>query len=364
MPRRIRALLGTLVLSLVLNGAILPAVSQQASPTETIAIATPPDAPAAVAEDSGDSSSLSDAAEIGGTVTDTNGDIIPGATVALDAPNGSEHRAATTDDNAGFVFNGLKAGVAYRLTVSAKGFVDWKSAPILLHRGDVQYVAGIRLPILGETTSVVVSAGTRDEIATQQVHIEEQQRVLGIIPNFYVVYDSKNAVALTTKLKYQMAVRVLVDPVSFLGAGFLAGVEQAADTPGYPEGAKGYGERFGAVYTDGVTDTMFGGAILPSLFQQDPRYFYRGTGSVKSRALHALASPFICPGDNGKLQPNYSSIGGDLISSAISNAYYPAGSRGWSVTFGNLAINTAERAASSLIQEFVIRKLTPSANRQ
>jgi hypothetical protein len=75
----------------------------------------------------------------------------------------------------------------------------------------------------------------------------------------------------------------------------------------------------GAGYADSTTDIFIGGAILPWLLHQDPRYFYQGTGTQKSRALHAVANPFVCRGDNGKRQPNYSSIGGDLASGAISN---------------------------------------------
>lgn len=44
---------------------------------------------------------------------------------------------------------------------------------------------------------------------------------------------------------------------------------------------------------------MIGGAILPSLLHQDPRYFYQGTGTNESRTLHALSYPFVCKGDNG-----------------------------------------------------------------
>jgi len=73
---------------------------------------------------------------------------------------------------------------------------------------------------------------------------------------------------------------------------------------------------------------MIGGAILPALLHQDPRYFYQGTGSNKSRALHALVAPLVCRGDNGRLQTNYSSVGGDLASAALSNAYYPPSNRG------------------------------------
>jgi len=30
-----------------------------------------------------------------------------------------------------------------------------------------------------------------EEVATEQVRVEEKQRILGIIPNFYVVYDRR-----------------------------------------------------------------------------------------------------------------------------------------------------------------------------
>lgn len=361
MPLCFRLFSGTLGASLLL-WTVTPLLGQQPSAVRVEAsLASLPDAPSAKANDDAASPRV---ARIGGTVLDTNGDIVPGATIAIDGLDASDHRTVVADDNAGFVFDNLKPGVPYRVTASAKGFLDWKSDTIRLKNGDFQLLSSIRLPILGETTSVTVSAGTTEEIATEQVHIEEQQRVLGFIPNFYVVYDAKNAVPLTAKLKFQMAYRVSVDPISFLGAAFLAGINQAADTPNYRQGWNGYGERFGAVYADGLTDILFGGAILPALLHQDPRYFYQGNGTVSSRLKHALANPFVCKGDNGKWQPNYSSIGGDLISSAISNAYYPASNRGVGFTFENVAISTAEREVSSVIQEFVIRKLTPSVKHQ
>lgn len=387
MPRSLRLISRTLSASLL----FLPAVSYldaQDVERPVRAQALLPDAPAAqLAAKAGESSSADqnrnidhaattvtnaggssaesdlNTAKIGGTVTDTSGEIVPEATVTLEGPTAADHRTVEADDNAGFEFANLKPDVPYRVAISAKGFADWRSEELRLHSGDFEFVTGIKLELLGVSTTITVSS-SQEQIATQQVYIEEQQRVLGFIPNFYVVYDSKDAVPMTTKLKFKMALRVSIDPVSILGSAFLAGINQAADTPDYPLGAKGYGERFGAVYTDGLTDTMFGGAILPSLLHQDPRYFYQGTGTIKSRTLHALAAPFVCKGDNGKLQPNYSSVGGDLISASISNAYYPASSRGISTTFENLAIDTAEREASTVIQEFIVRKLTPSAKRQ
>jgi hypothetical protein len=145
------------------------------------------------------------------------------------------------------------------------------------------------------------------------------------------------------------------------GVGFLAGIQQAGGTPTYGQGAKGYGQRFGADAAGAVSDILIGGAVLPSLLHQDPRYFYRGAGTTTSRLKHALFSPFVCRGDNGKPQVNFSSLGGDLASSALSNTYYPNSNRGLGLVFGNFAIGTAERMLSGVLQEFVLRRLTSAA---
>jgi Carboxypeptidase regulatory-like domain len=301
-------------------------------------------------------------ADISGTVIDTNGDIVPGATVELDESRAGNRQTQAANDNGFFEFKNLAGDDTYRISVSANGFETWTSEPVMLAPGQFFDVAGIKLKVKNEAVSITVTA-SQEQIATEQVHIAEQQRVLGFIPNFYVVYDSKGAVPLTNKLKFQMAYKVSVDPVSILGAAALAGINQAGNRPDYQQGWKGYGQRFGAAYADSVTDIFLGGAILPSLLHQDPRYFYQGTGTIKSRTLHALANPFIARGDNGKRQINFSSMGGDLISASISNAYYPESNRGASLVFTTFAINTAERELSSVVQEFVLRKLTPAAKR-
>src|SRR5258705_9405508 len=51
-------------------------------------------------------------------------------------------------------------------------------------------------------------------------------------------------------------------------------------------------------------------------------------------------------------------------SGAISNAYYPASDRGPGLTFSTTFIDIAADMANGLIQEFVLRKLTPSAKNQ
>jgi hypothetical protein len=295
---------------------------------------------------------------IAGTVTDTNGDLIPGATVLVNTPS-QNSRSAVANDNGFFQIDNLTPGIAYQVTVSAQGFADWSSQQVLLAPGQFELLDGIKLAVLAEATSVTVVASPAD-LATEQVKVEEQQRVFGFIPNFYVSYD-KDAAALSTKLKFELALRVSIDPVTFAGTTFLAAANQAAHYPDYVEGMKGYGQRFGAVYTNDLTDIMIGGAILPSVLHQDPRYFYQGTGTTKSRLLHALSSPLICRGDNGKWEPNYSSLGGYLASGAIANAYYPQANRGPGLVGSTFAIDFSANIANGVLQEFVLRKLTPNA---
>jgi hypothetical protein len=94
------------------------------------------------------------------------------------------------------------------------------------------------------------------------------------------------------------------------------------------------------------------------LLHQDPRYFYQGTGTTGSRIQHAMFSVFVAKGDNGRWQPNYSSVGGDLASAALSNLYYPQANRGVGLVFTNFAIGTAERIGANLAQEFIIARFT------
>ena len=297
-----------------------------------------------------------------GTVVDVNDDTVPGATVVLEGPVLKQPRMVESNDNGFFRFSDLESGTSYHVTVSAQGFASWTSPDVSLRPAQYVILKIDKLRIAQALTSITVAAppASPEEIAAEQLKVEEQQRIFGFIPNFYVSYD-QDAAPLTTKMKFQLAAKVSFDPVTFLGVGISAAAEQAGNHPNYPQGWKGFGERYGAVYTNGFTDIMIGGAILPSLLHQDPRYFYQGTGTSKSRVLHAVTTPFVTRGDNGQRQPNYSTIGGDLASAAISNAYYPASNRGVGLFLGNFLIATGQRAAANLAQEFILNRVTHKA---
>jgi hypothetical protein len=302
-------------------------------------------------------------ATITGTVTDVRNDVVPGATVVLEGPASTEKRTVTTNENGGFQLDQVKPGIPYHIIVSNTGFTSWTSPVLTLTPGQYLELPAVKLELAVAVTTVTATLST-EEIATQQVEIAEQQRVLGFIPNFYVVYIP-NPAPLTPKLKFKLALRVMTDPVTLLGSGFLATLDQAADTPDFGQGWAAFGQRWGAHYVNGFTDIMVGGALLPSILHQDPRYFYMGPEHTnKQRALHAMLNPFICKGDNGRTQVNYSSLGGYLASGAIANTYYPEQNRGVGLVFSTFATDIAADVANGLIQEFLLRKLTPSAKNQ
>ncbi len=312
----------------------------------------------------GPAPALSTTASLHGVVTSTDGAVYEGARVRIETSgNGSPQTATTLTDGSGaFSFANLTPGT-FTLTVSSQGFATQSTSGVL-HAGEEFDARTIALPMGAATNNVTVSAETRVEIAQEQLNLEEKQRVLGVFPNYYVSYDP-NPAPLTPRQKFQLAWRTSIDPITWAITGVIAGTEQATNTfAGYGQGAQGFGKRFGANYADNLSDTFIGGAILPSLFKQDPRYFYKGTGSVSSRALYAIANSVICKGDNGRWQPNYSSILGGLAAGGISNLYYPESSRSdMEVTFTNALIGTAEGAMQNLLQEFLVRRLTPRLQR-
>jgi hypothetical protein len=289
-----------------------------------------------------------------GSVADVNSDPIPDATVVLQGPAGNRLTVTTTDDGS-FALHDVTPGIAYQIGVTADGFADWSSS-VTVDPGQEKSLGEIKLRILAVQRPVNVSYSSK-EVAAQQLKAEEHQRVLGFIPNINVTYDL-HPEPLTTKMKFHLAYKGLNQPTFFAFEALWAGVKQAADTSDYRPGARGYGERFGANLAGGASEALFGNAILPSLLHQDPRYFYRGSGTKRSRAWHAIIAPFVCQGDNGKLQPNYSQWGGSLISASLSNTYYPASNRGAGLVFTNFGTSMGLHVVLGLAQEFILAKLT------
>jgi len=292
---------------------------------------------------------------VSGTVLDIHGDVLQGAGVTLTDPSGTVIRTVESGDNGQFEFTALLPNI-YKLTVSAPGMSTF-TCEIALQAGESRIVPAVNLSVSPLTTSVTVS-GDKKILAEEQLHIAEGQRIGGIIPNFYSSYEW-NAPPMEAKQKFQLSLRSIFDPVSLLTVAGIAGLQQYQNSfPAYGGGIEGYGKRYGAGFADNVSGTLLGRAVFPSIFHQDPRYFYKGTGSIKSRALYAISAAVIARGDDGRQEPNYSEVLGNFSAAAISNFYYPASDRGASLVVSNGLTGIAAHAATNLVREFVLKRFT------
>jgi len=188
--------------------------------------------------------------------------------------------------------------------------------------------------------------------ADAELKLEEKQRMAGVIPNFNTVNNGK-AEPITSGQKFHLFFKGAFDPYQFLLAGIDAGIGQAENSnPGYNQGFAGYARRYGANYGDNFSGNFFGNAVLPSLLHQDPRYFRLGHGSVLHRTLYSISTSIRTRGDNGKWQPAYSNLTGNLIGASISNLYYPDGDRGLYPTLRRGLSITYQGTIGGLLQEF------------
>jgi hypothetical protein len=291
---------------------------------------------------------------IGGTVVDQTGAVVASAHVTLTRGDQFPAREAQSDGDGRFSFASIAPG-PFRIEITLPGFLP-QTFSGTLHSGEDFLLPQITL-MVGANIDVVVLP--QEVVAEAQLKQEEKQRVLGVVPNFYVSYIP-DAAPLSSKQKFQLGWKSTFDPVNLVIIGGVAGIQQATNTfSGYGQGAQGYGKRYGATFADVVAGTFIASAILPSLLKQDPRYFYKGIGSKRSRLLYALGNAVICKGDNGRWQANYSNIFGNLAAGGVSNLYYPADDRGAALTFENALVGIGATAAANVIQEFLIRKLTP-----
>lgn len=332
--------------------AALPALPQAPSPANSPSSQQDSSQSAAVGNVNTDEQGVG---TITGTVLDQSGAVVSGASVVLSRGDQTTTAETFSDQNGRFFFSDIVPG-PFHLTINLPGFLEQTSSGVL-NAGDTFLVSPISLTLAAVTTQVEVRP--QEEVAEGQIKEQEKQRIGGVVPNFYVTYLPDPA-PLNAKQKFELAWRTTIDPITlgFTAAG--AGISQwQGQYSGYGRGPQAYPKYLGADYGDVVVGTFLGSAILPALLRQDPRYFYKGTGSGKSRLLYALAQVFICKGDNKHWQPNYSSLIGNLAAGGISNLYYPPQNRSASATFASALIGIGAGAAGNIFEEFLSKKFTP-----
>jgi hypothetical protein len=206
------------------------------------------------------------------------------------------------------------------------------------------------------TTSVVVRS--IEATAEEQISAQEQQRLFGFIPNFYVSFVP-DAAPLTSHQKLTLALHETLDWTAFVGTTVAATIDQATNAhPGFGDGGSGYAKRWAANFVDDRTGDLLSHYVFPSLFHQDPRYFYQVHGTKLSRLIHASTSAFVARSDTGTTMPNYAYLLGSLTAAGLSNTYYPHEARGVDLILTNVAIGLAGRAAVAVTHEFIGKRLT------
>lgn len=295
---------------------------------------------------------------IAGKITDPSGAPIPGAVVKLTSAGQELQAQAESDEDGRFVFLSVPPG-EFQLTISAQGFRPQEFTGTV-HADEHYLTPQIKLSLAEQMTQITVTPQTQEEIAQEQIKAQEKQRVFGVLPNFYVSYV-RDAVPLTFKQKMNLAWKTSEDPITIGSAVAGAEIEQQRNWyRAYGRGAQGYAKRFGVTYGNVAIGTFLGSAVMPTLFKQDPRYFYKGPGSSwHSRLLYALSRSVIAKGDNGKWQPNYSNAFGNLAAAGITDTYLPPKDRRVGFVFQSAGIRIAETAFADVFQEFFSKKLTP-----
>ncbi|MGI4829895.1 MAG: carboxypeptidase-like regulatory domain-containing protein [Janthinobacterium lividum] len=293
---------------------------------------------------------------ISGLITDVNGGVVPGALIAVLVPQDGATHQVTAGPGGTFRLDALPVGI-YKLRIEAAGLQPFQSPEIKLEAGQNYILPATALLIAtsNQTVDVVMS---QEQIANEELKEETRQRVLGLLPNFYTSYVW-NAAPLTARQKYRLGFRTVIDPWVFVRTGITAGIQQANNTyPEYGNDGASYVKRYFAAYGDAVTGRIIGSAILPSIFHQDPRYFYRGTGGVPRRVLHALVSSVAARTDGGRVEPNYSTTLGNFTAGYLSRTWHPGSENGISLAVDNMLIGIGDSAARNLAQEFLFKRIS------
>jgi carboxypeptidase family protein len=299
-----------------------------------------------------------EAGSIQGKVTDSSGAPILGAVVKIEAADGNS-RTTVTDMEGAFQISSLSPG-NYSVTISASGLSDWTASDVSASPESRLLLAVMQVATAVTTVTVGLSP---EELAEEQLKHETQQRVLGVIPNYFVAYEN-NAAPLSPKQKLELSFKTLIHPATFGAVGLTAGIQQIKNSYWqFGQGSEGYAKRFGAAYGSAATNLLITSVLADSVLHQDPRYFYSGQGTKKQRVWYAIRSAFVAKGDNGKWQPPYAGLAGAIAGAEISDLYYPGSRTQYTLLGRSLMFHFAGLIGLNLSEELFLKKFTSHAPR-
>jgi hypothetical protein len=169
------------------------------------------------------------------------------------------------------------------------------------------------------------------------------------------ILPAETAHPLTSHEKVLLGLKESVSLFSIVGWSASAGYSHLIDSsPNYGTDKAAFGERLGSAALRSVTDNLFSVALFAPLFHEDPRYYELGTGhSFFKRFLHGVERPLITKSDDGRPSANFSLLAGNLVGSALTNAYYPERNRSVSQTMETFGASIGGSALGYVLNEFL-----------
>jgi hypothetical protein len=293
---------------------------------------------------------------IQGKVTDSSGTPILGAVVAVQSPDENSHLTATDADGT-FQIASLPPG-SYSVKISASGMSDWTAAADVPASPAPESKPLLAVMQVAPVVFSVTVGPSPEDVAAAELKHEEQQRVLGVLPNYFVAYG-KHPAPLSARQKFHLSLKMLVDPATFAGVTITAGIQQRMNSyHQWGQGSEGFAKRFGAAYGTAATNLLITSAAAESIFHQDPRYFYSGEGTRAQRAWYAVKSAFRAKRDNGNWQPPYAGLIGAIAAAEISTHYYPGSRTQYTLLGRSLMFHFAGLVGLNLAQELFLKQLT------
>ena len=142
---------------------------------------------------------------------------------------------------------------------------------------------------------------------------------------------------------------------SILGWSTSAGYSHLIDgAPNYGTDKAAFGERLGATALRNVSESIFSVSLFAPLLHEDPRYYELGAGhSVVKRVVYGATRPLITRTDSGHATVNFSLLAGNLLGSALTNAYYPERNRNFGRTMQTFGTSVGGAALGFGITEFL-----------
>jgi hypothetical protein len=150
-----------------------------------------------------------------------------------------------------------------------------------------------------------------------------KDRLFFLLPNFLTVHGTLLP-PMTASQKFSVVTAGTFDPVEFPWYGFETAISESTHAdPALGSGWGGFGKRYALNFANGTSENFMVGAIMPTIFHQDPRYYQMGSGGFWRRAGYAISRIVMTRTDCGRSTVNVSELLGAAATATVANLYQP-----------------------------------------